>query len=258
MSVKLGMEAKLYRNAGTYAVPDWVEITNVKDVTLTLETGEADVTTRANSGWKASKATLKDGSVEFEMMWDTSDEGFSAIQAAFFGNSNIELAIMDGDIETAGAEGLRATCSVTKFDRKEPLEEAITVSVTVKPTYAAHAPEWMSAEGGSVRLSFDMALEAGAGEIDLTAIPYGEGTYDGTGKKVVELRIANGGANALTVSKAVSDGYDLFGSNDPVVVPASGSVRLAGSSGAAIAADKKLLTLAGTLTQTSSWTILLT
>jgi hypothetical protein len=74
----------------------------------------------------------------------------------------------------------------------------------------------------------------------------------------VELRIANGGANALTVSKAVSDGYDLFGSNDPVVVPASGSVRLAGSSGAAIAADKKLLTLAGTLTQTSSWTILLT
>jgi hypothetical protein len=257
MSVKLGMEAKLYRNAGTYEAPDWVEITNVKDVTLTLETGEADVTTRANNGWKASKATLKDGSLEFEMMWDTEDEGFSAIQAAFFGNTGIELAVMDGDMETEGSEGLRATFSVTKFDRKEPLEEAITVSVSVKPTYAAHAPEWMSAEGGGIRLSFDVALTAGSGEIDLTAIPYGEGTYDGTGKKVVELRIANGGANALTVTKAVSNGYDLFGSNDPVVIPASGSVRLAGTSGAAIAADKKLLTLAGTGAQTSTWTVLL-
>jgi len=134
------MEAKLYRNTGTYDAPDWVEITNVKDVTPVAGNGEADVTTRANHGWKASKATLKDGSVEFEMMWDTEDEGFAAIQSAFFGNENIDLAVMDGDIETEGSEGLRATFSVTKFDRKEPLEEAITVSVTLKPTYATHAP----------------------------------------------------------------------------------------------------------------------
>jgi hypothetical protein len=34
---------------------------------------------------------------------------------------------------------------VTKFSRNEPLEEEITVSVTVKPTYAANAPSWMTA-----------------------------------------------------------------------------------------------------------------
>ena len=257
MSIKLGMNGKLYRNTGTYEAPAWEEIANAKDVTLSLETGEADVTTRANNGWKASKATLKDGSVEFEMVWDTEDEGFSAIQAAFFANTSIELAVMDGDIETEGAQGLRATFSVTKFDRSEPLEEAMTVSVSVKPTYAAHAPEWITAEGGGVRLTFDVALEAGAGEVDLTAIPYGEGTYDATGKKVVELRISNAGANALTVSKAVANGYDLFASDDDIVVPAGGSVRLAGSGGANVASDARLLTLAGTLTQTSSWTILL-
>ena len=75
MSIKLGMNGKLYRNTGTYEAPAWEEIANAKDVTLSLETGEADVTTRANNGWKASKATLKDGSVEFEMVWDTEDEG---------------------------------------------------------------------------------------------------------------------------------------------------------------------------------------
>ena len=143
MSVKLGMEAKLYRNTGTYETPDWEEITNAKDVTLNLEKGEADVTTRANSGWRATVGTLKDGSVEFEMVWDTADEGFTAIQGAYFAGTAIEVAVMDGDIETAGSQGLRATMAVTNFSRNEPLEEAITVSVTLKPTYAANAPEWM-------------------------------------------------------------------------------------------------------------------
>ena len=64
----------------------------------------------------------------------------------------------------------------------------------------------MSAAGGGVRLSFDVALVAGVGSIDLTALPYGDGTYDATGKKVVELSISNAGANALTVSKAVANG----------------------------------------------------
>ncbi|GAB4138374.1 MAG: hypothetical protein Tsb009_06550 [Planctomycetaceae bacterium] len=56
MTIKLGMEAKLYRNTGTYALPTWVEMINVKDLTLNLEAGEADVTTRGNAGWRATIA----------------------------------------------------------------------------------------------------------------------------------------------------------------------------------------------------------
>lgn len=143
MSVKLGLDAKLYRNTGTYVAPVWVEIKNVKDVTLNLEAGEADVSTRGNEGWRATAATLKDGSIEFEMVWDSEDAGFTAIQTAFFAKTPIELAAMDGDITTAGNQGLRASFSVMSFSRSEPLEEAITASVNVKPTYAANAPEWM-------------------------------------------------------------------------------------------------------------------
>ena len=146
MGVKLGMEAKLYRNDGDYETPDWVEMTNVKDLTLNNEKGEADVTTRKNNGWRATVGTLKDGSIEFEMVWDTEDENFTAIQEAYFGNTSIEFAVMDGDIEEAGSQGLRATMSIMNFTRNEPLEEAITVSVTAKPTYAEHAPEWLDVE----------------------------------------------------------------------------------------------------------------
>jgi hypothetical protein len=143
MSVKLGLDAKLYRNTGTFAAPVWSEIKNVKDVTLNLEAGEADVTTRGNAGWKATVATLKDGSVEFEMVWDTADTDFGAFRDAFLNKTSIELAVLDGDVTVTGTQGLRADFMVTKFTRSEPLEEAITASVTVKPTYSANSPTWL-------------------------------------------------------------------------------------------------------------------
>jgi hypothetical protein len=143
MAVKLGLDARLYRNTGTYASPTWNEIKNVKDVTLSLETSEADVTTRGNSGWRATVATLKDGSIEFEMVWDTDDDDFAVIRDAFLNRAAIEFAVMDGDITVSGSQGLRALCVVTNFSRNEALEEAITVSVTVKPTYSVNPPSWV-------------------------------------------------------------------------------------------------------------------
>ena len=144
MATRLGLDAKLYRNTGTYVSPTWVEIGNVKDVTLALEKGEADVTTRLNGGWRATVGTLKDASIEFQMVWDTDDTGFAAIQAAYFDNTAIELAVMSGLITDPESEGLRATCDVFSFSRNEALEEAITVDVSVKPTYTANAPEWIN------------------------------------------------------------------------------------------------------------------
>jgi len=146
MSLKLGMDAKLYWNDGSYAVPDWTEITNAKDVTLANTKGEADVTTRANDGWRATIGTLKEASVEWSMIWDTADENFSAIQDAYFNDTSIELLALDGDVDTVGSEGLRATMSITAFTRNEPLEDAITVNVTAKPTYSGNAPEWYEVE----------------------------------------------------------------------------------------------------------------
>jgi predicted secreted protein len=134
------MEAKMYHGvAGATATS---EMKNVKDVTLNLEKGEADVTTRGNQGWRATVGTLKDGSVEFEMVWDNTDSGFSAIKNAYFNNESLALLILDAE----DGEGLDADFSVTNFSRNEPLEEAITVSVTVKPTYSTRAPAWV--EGG--------------------------------------------------------------------------------------------------------------
>ncbi len=145
MGVKLGMDAKLYFCAdGMSGTPTWTEIKNVKDVTLNLETGEAEVTTRGNGNWRATVATLKEGTVEFEMVWDTDDAGFTAIKDAYFNNTPIAFAVMDGDVATAGSQGLQADFTITNFSRNEPLEEALRVSVTAKPTYSTVAPAWVT------------------------------------------------------------------------------------------------------------------
>jgi len=55
--VKLGLEAVL--------TIDGAEITNVKDLTVSLEKAEADASTRANNGWRDTVGTLKDASLQF-------------------------------------------------------------------------------------------------------------------------------------------------------------------------------------------------
>jgi hypothetical protein len=132
------MNAKLYYSASGKSAGSWVEITNTKDVTLTMEKGQTDVSTRANAGWKAMAATQKDATIEWDMVWNPSDAGFAAVKDSFLNDTVLGLAAMS----EAGGEGLIADCVVTSFSRSEPLQEAITVKVQAKPTYSGSAPEW--------------------------------------------------------------------------------------------------------------------
>jgi hypothetical protein len=138
MAIKLGLDAKLFRGvAGTQGT---IEVTNVKDVSLSLESGEADVTTRKARGWKLSVATLKEASLEITILYDTEDEDFLAFKEAYFSNTPLSLFVTDGDTT---AHGLDADFSVTGFTVDQPLEEAVTVKVTAKPTASDRAPVWV-------------------------------------------------------------------------------------------------------------------
>jgi hypothetical protein len=141
MGAKTGLDCKLYyREGGVDSGDSWHEATNVRDLTLGGEKGEADVSTRA-SRFRLTLGTLKDFPVEFQQVWDPDDEFFGILRDAFQDDAIIGLAIMDGDIATG--EGLVADFVVTKFARNEPLEEAVTADVTVKPTYSSRLPFWV-------------------------------------------------------------------------------------------------------------------
>jgi TP901-1 family phage major tail protein len=136
----LGMNAKIYQGPSGGDLATLNEMSNVRDVTLNLEAGEADVTTRANQGWRATAPTLRECTAEFEMLWKPGDAGFDAIKTAFLTSSTIALAVLTGEKATSGTEGPRGDFSITNFSRSEPLEEGVTVSVTAKlATFA----EWV-------------------------------------------------------------------------------------------------------------------
>ena len=138
MAIKLGLDAKLFR--GTAGTQGTIEVTNVKDVSLSLESGEADVTTRKAKGWKLSVATLKEASLEITILYDTEDEDFLAFKTAYFTNTPLSLFVTDGDTT---AHGLDGDFSVTGFTVDQPLEEAVTVKITAKPTASDRAPVWV-------------------------------------------------------------------------------------------------------------------
>jgi TP901-1 family phage major tail protein len=140
----LGMKAEILQGAADAELSAMTAMTNTKDVTLTMEAGEADITTRGNSGWRATAPTLRSCSAEFQQIWKPGDAGFEAIKTAFLTNSTIELAILDGPHGESGSQGPKGQFSITNFSRNEPLEEAITVSVTAK---LAKFDEWVVVAG---------------------------------------------------------------------------------------------------------------
>jgi len=141
--VKYSINAKLTYSVAGVASPAWLPLDIVKDVTLTMDKSEFDVTTRANAGFKATAGAMIDASIEFEMIWDPTNAGFQALQTAFITNAAIGISCLDG---TSG-NGLVADCAVLSFTREEPLEEGLKAKIKIKPTYSATAPHY--ATGGA-------------------------------------------------------------------------------------------------------------
>jgi len=114
--VRLGLEAVL--------TIDGAEITNVKDLTVSLEKAEADASTRANNGWRATVGTLKDASIEFTVLNKEGDSAFGMLQGLWSSGDPCDVGISD-----AGGT-LTLTCEVMTFN----VNEVISADVTLKPT----------------------------------------------------------------------------------------------------------------------------
>ena len=147
--IPLGYQAKAYINTASGTTPTWSEIDIVRNVTLNLEKGEADVTTRGAQGWKEVLPTLKEASIETELVWDTSHTIFGKLLQAFLNDENLEFLFLDGPNTQAGSQGLRAVCGVFKFSRDEQLDGALIANVSFKPTYGAVKPSWFTATSGT-------------------------------------------------------------------------------------------------------------
>ena len=141
---RTGLDCKAYRNTGSWGAPAWDEVPQFRDVSYDDERGQADVSSRG-SKFRTTKGTLRDVTIEGELIWQRGNAVLTAIRQAYEAGNTVELAFMDGDITVTGAEGPHAHWEIVKFGRNEPLEEGVVVPITMKPgPYpAGEEPEWL-------------------------------------------------------------------------------------------------------------------
>jgi len=141
---KLGLNAKLYRNTGTYASPTWSELKNVRDLSNNDSMEEADTTTRGSGGFTEQEPTLRAVELEFDMVNKPGDTDLTAMRTAYINRQEVELAVMDGDITTSGSTGVRATFKIFEFGRNQDLRNAQMIAVKLKPSLSENPPEDMT------------------------------------------------------------------------------------------------------------------
>jgi hypothetical protein len=136
MSAVRGKDFKLYRNTDSPYdnSPTWVEVTNVKDLTRNIEKALADASVRG-SNFRQQIGTLKELSLNFQMVYDPADAGYLQYEESFFSNTQVETLVLDGGVGTNGSRGIRFMGEVTTFTVNEALEDVGLVDVTMIVAY---------------------------------------------------------------------------------------------------------------------------
>lgn len=141
-----GRDAKLYFGDAEDELSTLTEVGNCQDLTVNMDAGEVDITTRSSGGWRGKAQGLKECSLEFTMLWKSGDAAFEAIKNAFLTSGLVELAALTGGKTVAGSEGPKGSFSITSFRRTEPIEEGIAVAVTASLSVF---DEWVKVSGGA-------------------------------------------------------------------------------------------------------------
>lgn len=140
MGSRLGLNAKLYRNSGTYGSPTWVEFKNVVDLTDNDDMEEAEVTTRGSAGIAEFEPTIRTVSLEFQMVSKTGDTDLAAVRSAYSARTSLDMVALDGAIDEVGATGVRARFKVFSFKKGQELKGAQMIDVTMKPCGDTNPP----------------------------------------------------------------------------------------------------------------------
>jgi len=142
--LRAGINCVLAYNTGTYLIPVWTVVAAVKDAKLNLTKSVGDASSRISS-WKMVLPILKEISIEYEILADTSLAAYDALKLDYVNDTVVDLAVADGAIATTGTEYFRLDTVVTEFTIGQPLEGADTVTVKHQPVYSTNVPAFTTA-----------------------------------------------------------------------------------------------------------------
>lgn len=107
------------------------EVTRATDVSLTRTRGSADGTTRGAKGTEGGKepiALIPEWTASFDMVLDSEDTVFTALETAYDDGSNV-TAIFE---RPSGGATKTGTCWISDLDESEPLNDVVKISVKLQ------------------------------------------------------------------------------------------------------------------------------
>lgn len=143
MAVYVGLDAKLYRNTGTYASPVWNEIELAREVNVDFEKTKVEATAR-NSRWRRHASGLKQAPLTFQVIDDPADPDYTTLRNAWLNDTIVDLAVANGPITTTGTEYFRADFHIFGLRRGQPLEEMGTLEYSADLAYSNNNPVFVT------------------------------------------------------------------------------------------------------------------
>jgi len=151
---KTGHKCKAYINSGTHETPVWAELKDIGDLSVSdLEMALAELKRRGSNFTKALPGIFNLFATEFRLHHGLDAEVFTTLRQAFFSQTPIEVAVMNGAIDLEGSEGLRMPVLVAQFPWQQGLDEVHGHDVRLALAWDVDAedeeidPEWLVVEG---------------------------------------------------------------------------------------------------------------
>lgn len=129
---QLAINAKLYRNTGTYGSPVLSAVDLVSDGTLTMAWDEATADARESRVHQIVKSLL---SVEFsfKLKKKPTDANYEALMNLFLNDNSEDLFILDGPSTTEGVRGVRFDGQILSATEDQSLANVLYEDMVTKP-----------------------------------------------------------------------------------------------------------------------------
>lgn len=149
----IGLNAKAYRNSGSYGSPTWLEMTLISDLSVNPSWEEADASAR-ESRIKQTVKTLMALEISGKMKKKLGDDNYDALMNAMLSDDTLDLLILDGDRETEDVRGWRADFQVFSANEDQSMTNVLFEEFTLKPSITENPPKAVLVNsGGSLTFS---------------------------------------------------------------------------------------------------------
>jgi len=125
-----GYEGGLY----TEETATQTALAKVREATLTIEADTIDTTNFDTQGWAENIPSFRSWSVDAELLYVPEDASQEDLEDKLFANSPVTIVLYPKD--AASAKGYKGSAYITSYEVGEPVDDAVTISVTLTGTGA--------------------------------------------------------------------------------------------------------------------------